>query len=311
MKRLQNKIAESGLTLPITAIYAICVWAIAIFGGSPSFFSWPQMACYVAASYMMVELNNSNALLRVRSRMVATMFIFLSCMYISGFQSLLGSISLIGFIMTIILLFNTYQDNLATGKTFYAFLFLSLCSLIYLEYLYYIPLFWVLMASRLQSFGWRTLAASIIGLITPYWFASLWLILRWDFTPMTDHLSEFGHFIFPIDYSSLSVEQLTIYIFLVIISGVGIIHFWQYSYEDKIRIRQLFGFFTAVNIATLLFIALQPHLYDHMIRPAIVCASPIVAHFFTMTSHRFTNIAFIVFLVTCTLITITNLWMHF
>lgn len=299
------------MTLPITAVYAICMWAIAIIGGSPSFFSWPQMACYVAASYMMVELNNSNALLRIRSRMVATTFIFLSCMYVSGFQSLLGGITLIGFIMTIILLFNTYQDNQATGKTFYAFLFLSLCSLVYLEYLYFIPLFWVLMVSRLQSLGWRTLAASIIGIITPYWFASLWFIFQWDFTPLVDHLSGLGHFVFPINYSSLSLEQIFIYLFLVIISGAGIIHFWQYSYEDKIRIRQLFGFFTAVNIATLIFIAFQPHQYDHLIRPAIVCTSPIVAHFFTLTSHRFTNIAFIVFLVTCIITTITNLWMLF
>ena len=46
------------MTLPVAAVYAIGIWAIAMFGGSPSFFAWPQMACYVAASYMMVELNN-------------------------------------------------------------------------------------------------------------------------------------------------------------------------------------------------------------------------------------------------------------
>lgn len=110
------------MTLPVAAVYAIGIWAIAMFGGSPSFFAWPQMACYVAASYMMVELNNSNALLRVRSRMVGATFIVLSCMYISGFQSLIGDLGLVGIIASFLILFSTYQDQQAAGKTYYAFL---------------------------------------------------------------------------------------------------------------------------------------------------------------------------------------------
>lgn len=280
-------------------------------GGSPSFFAWPQMACYVAASYMMVELNNSNALLRVRSRMVGSTFIILSCMYVSGVQSLLGDLGLVGIIATLLLLFTTYQDQQAVGKTFYAFLALGCSSLLYAEYLYYVPLFWILMITRLNSFSWRTLAASILGIITPYWFVSLWLFYTWDFTPLTDHLSDLFSFVLPANYLAATLEQLLVYIFLAVVSLTGIIHFWKYSYEDKIHVRQLFGFLITVNLLTLLFIALQPQQFDAFIRIVIICASTILAHFLTLTHSRITNISFFIILSTCIIITFINLWMHF
>ena len=298
------------MTLPIAAVYAIGIWAIAMFGGSPSIFAWPQMACYATASYMMVELNNSNALIRVRSRMVGTTFIVLSCMFISGFQSLIGALGLVGIIATILIIFSTYQDRQAAGKTYYAFLALGWSSLLYAQYLYYVPLLWILMISRINSLSWRTLVASILGIITPYWFVSLWFFYTWDFTPLTDHLSDLNAFAFPANYLAVTLEQLLVFVFLTVVSITGIIHFWQYSYEDKIHVRQLFGFFIAINLLTLLFIALQPQQFDAFIRIVIICASPIVAHFLTLTHSRITNIAFFVILSTCIIITFINLGMH-
>ena len=210
-----------------------------------------------------------------------------------------------------LILFSTYQDQQAAGKTYYAFLALGCSSLLYAEYLYYVPLLWVLMISRLNSLSWRTLVASILGIITPYWFVSLWLFYIWDFTPLTDHLSDLNSFVLPANYLAVTLEQLLVYIFLAVVSITGIIHFWQYSYEDKIHIRQLFGFFIAVNLLTLLFIALQPQQFNAFIRIVIICASPIVAHFMTLTHSRITNIAFFVILSTCIIITFINLWMHF
>lgn len=318
MKRLQNRIAESYLTLPIAAVYSVAIWLIAFLHNtskavqSPTLaIHWPEMACFVISVYVIVELNNSNMLLRVRSRMVASTFIFLSCMLVSGFQSLLVGISQICFITTILLLFHTYQNRSSAGQTYYAFLCLGLSSLIYAEYLYYIPLLWVLMTTRLQSLSPRTLAASVFGILTPYWLASIWLFYLDDFTPMTEHLADFGNFVFPADYQAVSIEQWLIYAFLTVTSIAGIIHFWMYSYEDKIRIRQLYGFLIAMSLATLIYIALQPHQYHIFIRMAIVCCSPIIAHFLTLTSTRLTNILFFVIIGACICITAINLWMYF
>ena len=318
MKRLQNRIAESYLTLPIAVVYCCVVWLIAILHNTTAAvhsetlaIHWPEIVCFAVSVYIIVELNNSNILIRVRSRMVASTFIFLSCMLVSGFQSLQAGICQICIITMLQLLFHTYQNNSLPGLTYYAFLCLGGCSLIYVEYLYYIPLLWILMASRLQSLSLRTLLASVFGILTPYWLISIWLFYQNDFTPLAEHLKDFGTFTFPADYLSLSLDQWLVFAFLTVTSIAGIIHFWMYSYEDKIRIRQLYGFLTTMTLITLLFIALQPQFYHLFIRVAIVCSSVLIAHLLTLTSTRFTNIMFFVIIGICICITAVNLWMYF
>ena len=296
------------MILPLAAVYALVVWIIA---GLVAHSWWPQLACMAASCYLLIEVSNGNALIRIRSRMVTTTFIFLSTMFVSGFASLSGSIVQLCFITAILLLFNTYQDNQAVGRVFYAFLCLGLSSLFYVHILFLVPVVWILMATQLQSFSGRTLAASIIGLLTPYWFVSLWFIYQQDFSLMVQHfeaLADVGPGIF-LNYSAVTMEQVLVYVFLLTLSVAGIIHFWNYSFEDKIRIRLLYGFFTAMILLTLVYIALLPTYYDPMIRIALVCGSPIVAHFLTLTSTRITNIAFFVILAVCVAITVVNLWM--
>jgi hypothetical protein len=167
------------------------------------------------------------------------------------------------------------------------------------------------MYTQLQSLNWRTLSASLFGIILPYWCVSLWLIFLQDYSPMTDHLSELIDFQHLFDYSSVTTEQVLVYLFLLSLTIAGITHFWYYSYEDKIRIRQLFGFFTFIVLIALAGIALIPLHFNWLISIAIICASPIVAHFLTLTSSRASNIAFFVIISLCLLITAINLWMHF
>ena len=77
MKRLQNTVSESRMALPCTAAYAICIWLLAgLLQGN----WWIQFAIFAVCTYLMVELNNANALLRIYSRMVSCTFVVLSCL---------------------------------------------------------------------------------------------------------------------------------------------------------------------------------------------------------------------------------------
>jgi len=75
MKRVQNVISESRLTLPVVATYGMGTWAAA---GLFHEQWWIQLACFAISTYLMIELNNSNALIRIYSRMVSCSFIILS-----------------------------------------------------------------------------------------------------------------------------------------------------------------------------------------------------------------------------------------
>ena len=292
MKRLQNHIAESGFLLPIMSVVGLAVWMLA---GLLTHNWWPQLACFVLSVYLMVELSNGNALLRVRSRMVSATFIALSCATCFMFASLTGALVQLFAISSLLLLFTTYQSPMSLGRIFYAFVLIGLASMLFVHILFFIPLLWLLMATQLQSLSWRSFMASLIGLVTPYWFYSLWFIYQRDFTPLADHFCALTDFT-PLShaYAALTLPHWLAYALTLVLTVAGIIEFWRDSIDEKIRIRLLYTFFGWLSLACLLFVALQPQHYDPLMRLAVVTCSPIIAHMLTITSSKLSNIMFFV-----------------
>jgi len=245
--------------------------------------------------------------------MVSSTFIMLSCTACFLFPQLTGGIVQLCFVIALLMLFLTYQDQQAAGYSYYAFLFVSLSSLAYVHTLVYVPLLWLLMATQLQSLSWRTWLSSFLGVLTPYWFVLLWLLTPFshpeergiDLSMLATHFSAWGHFEWSLQ--SFDLSRIIVLVFTIVLSGIAILHFWQRSFEDKIRIRLLYGFFTTMTIFTLALIFLQPHHYDVLMRIAFVCASPLIAHLLTFTSSRLSNILFFVTLALTMGIIVFNL----
>ena len=165
-----------------------------------------------------------------------------------------------------------------------------------------IPLF-----SRFSSFG---LNNSLVGLILPYWCVSAWLLWKeeGDFSYFVDHFIPLWHFQFPVDYTSTHPIHIAILVFLVILTLTGVIHFIRTSYNDKIRIRQIYYSFMFINFVTLVFMILQPQTEDIMLRTMIITTSPLIGHFVSLTHTRITNIAFFVILAVSLVLTILSIW---
>ena len=306
MKRLQNKIAESSLTLPVVVAVGALVWGLSIlFRGV----AVHQLVLFAVSCYFMVELSNSNALLRVRSRMITTTFIALSCAASPLFASFTGTFVQLCFIIAILILFQTYQRPDCVGRIYYSFLFFGLASLTFVQTLFFVPLLWLLMATQLQSISVKGLSASLLGLATPYWIESAWCILDRDFTPMTDHFAELLQLAVPFEGMTINVGQTAVFALIVLLSITGIVHFWLHSFEDKIRIRLLYGFFTSMLLFCTLLLCLQPQHYKVLMPLLTVFASPVIAHFLTFTQSRLTNIVFIVVSVLTLALIVLNLWM--
>jgi hypothetical protein len=177
------------------------------------------------------------------------------------------------------------------------------------QILYFLPFLWLLMAFNLLSLSWRTWIASLLGLMLPYWFLCPYCIYTESFTLQANHFAALTDVELLTGYEQLTVSQVLVYVLIVVLSTIGSLHFWRYSYEDKIRIRQLYSYFMTLNTLSLTMLALSPQHYDILIRIAIVNTSPIIAHFLTITHSRITNIAFFVITGIVVLITAFNLWM--
>lgn len=293
------------MTLPAVAVYGIAVWLAA---GLPQGHWWIQFASFALSTYLMVELNNSNALIRIYSRMVSCTYIVLSAAACFMFDSVSESIAGTFVIAASLTLFRCYQNRAATGLTFYTFLFLSLASLFYVHILVLIPVVWVMMTFYVQSMSGRNLMASIIGAATPYWFAAPYFIYTRDLLTPAAHFAALTDVTFPFDYTTLTTGQTAMFALLMTFAITGIVHYLRTSYNDKIRIRMIYNCFILMTLLAAALLVAMPQHYDMLTRIIIINASPLAAHFIALTRTRITNIAFILMVTAAILTTGYNLW---
>lgn len=293
------------MTLPVVIVYGIAIW---LAGGLLKEQWWPQFACFALSTYLMVELNNSNALIRIYSRMVSCTYIVLSSAGCFMFASIDEAVAGTLFIAACLTLFRCYQDRTTTGLTFYTFLFLSLASLFYVQTIILIPVVWVLMIFYVQSMSWRNLLASIIGAVTPYWLIAPYFVYTKDpHTPLA-HFAALADITQPFDYTALTTGQTATFALVMTAAITGIIHYMRTSYNDKIRIRMIYNCFILMTLLSAAALVAQPRHYDMLMRIIIINASPLAAHFIALTRTRLTNIAFIIMVAASIIITGYNLW---
>lgn len=305
-KRRQERFALSRFALPVTAIYgALATLAAGVIEQE----LWLQTTALFAATIMMVFMNNRYSLIRVYSRMVSCSYLVLMTMATFLFPSIHGAIIEVAFIAACMFLFNAYQNPHGAGAVFYAFAMIGISSIFFVQILYYVPILWFILATNILALSTRTIAASIIGLIIPYWFVAGYYASTGNMQAFIDHFSDLAKFGKLFDYSMINNHQAVTFIFIAILGITGTIHFLRNSYNDKIKTRMLYESFIAFEIATIVFTVLQPQHFDFLLRILIISTAALIGHFITLTHTWITNIAFHLIIVITLLITAYNLWM--
>ena len=306
-KRLQNRIAESRYTLPVTVLYSITIW---FFAGLVSQQWWIQFACFAVSASMMMLLNRENILIRIYSRMVSSVYLALSCAAVFFFASLSSAVMQMGAATSLFLLWHSYQDKKAVGWAYYTFLCLGIGSIMQHQVLFYLPIFWIIMKWFTYSLSWRTFCATLMGLLTPYWFCLPYFAIQGEksIELLSSHLNGFANLTAPPDYSLLNITQLVYLGFLVVLMVIGSLHFIINSFRETIRVRQIYYSFILMAAFSLFLIIVRPQCYDMAILVLILTSSPMIAHFFTLTKSRFTNYLFIITLTLIFLFTAYQLW---
>ncbi|RRD01899.1 hypothetical protein [Prevotella sp. OH937_COT-195] len=294
VKRFQNRIAEGRMTLPVMSVIAAAIWLVS---GLVQRQLWLPAACFAITAFLLVELNNANSLIRIYSRTVSSAFMVMMCSSVYLLPSLKGGVIDVCAVSFYILFLHSFQNNDASGRVFYAFFFVGLASVLFVQMLFYVPLLLVMLSTNMTAMGWRTLSASFLGLLLPYWFVAGYYALVGDFTIFTEHFLSIAEFGSVADLSGINAYQFATFAFVVTCSIIGIVHFLRNSNMDKIRTRMIFEMFITMNIATILFIILQPIHFDILIRIAIINTSPLIAHFVSLTHTRLTNILTILLLI--------------
>ncbi len=302
----RKRVATGSFTLPVAAALALFVWLPTVVATS---LSWLSLVVVVVITYLLVELNNRNALLRIRSRMVGTTFLALAAacpFFHSGEVSLLPSFTLAAAYFP---LFATYQSPRSSGEAFQAALLIGVGSLVYPPLLCLNVFVLVALAVPLRALSGRTFMGVLFGSLLPYYFVAaigaMEGCLNEIFIPYLDAFK----FTLP-DYRCLHITEIVSCCFTLLLALIGIVHFLRTAFNDKIRTRMFFDVLIVLEFVLILAVVLQPRRADVLMPLLIVNSSPIIAHHYALGRGRWLDIRFILVLLLLMGIIGCNLFFH-
>lgn len=300
----RNKVATGQFTLPVTMIITLLGWVMPDPG---SVLLWIGAAVTGISAYLIVELNNRNTLLRIRSRMMSSTFLVLMlvCPALHVWQKEMLIVPL--FLLSYFVLFASYQKVRPEGEIFHAFLFQGLASLIFPPMLVVCLGYYISMMFQLRNFTFRTFAAGLLGALLPYWFYAAFSL--WNGTIDTAFVYLYDWFLPRIpDYSVVSRDQWITLGVIGFFSLTAFIHFFRTAYDDKIRTRMLFYVLATQQILIILGIVLLPQCFEEEMRLLIVNSAFFIAHHFALARGRMMDVWFVVSLMLLVAFGTYNIW---
>jgi len=297
--------ATGRFTLPVVILICLLLW------GS-TFQEWNELISLgvtVIIGYVFIETNTTFNLIRTRTSMpvclywlIATALFFLHPFEWTNLVPLV-------FILATYQLFHSYESVSSSPFIFHSFLFIGLGSIAFPQLLYMVPMLWGSMIP-FRAISIKSFLASIIGLMTPYWFIFGYALYFNEMHILLTPLREAAH-LYPIDYSHLTLPEIASWGFITLLLIVSGFHYWQISYMDKTRTRIYHSYLAIAGFWATLLSILQPIHWCEWLSIQLICTAFLCGHLFSLTRNRFSGIFFIVTFVLYILLMSFNLWMQY
>lgn len=304
-RNFKNRIVGSTATLVAAiAISALC-WCLTGIG-VPS--NWVGFGAAVVAMASLRCMVNGNALMRVRTWIVPSVFIVL---YATSWETHRLNASIIGagcYALSQYFLFKSYQDYHAERRVVLAFTLLSAGSLFFPPLLYLSVAYYAALLIQLRAFTLRTLLAGLFGLLIPLelYAAGVFLSGHGELLyTYTDTLTDFKAPSLP-QWSLPQWIDATMMTALFVTAGI---HFFFTSFNDKIRVRMCF--YVIIVQCTLLYatLALQPQLFYSLFPFIALESSPVIGHYLAFSKGRISTACFtLIFVTVMAVIAFNTLW---
>lgn len=298
----RTHVTQSMLTLPIVAAWTTVLWLLPDIGNAER---WLALITTALTAYLLVELNNHNALIRIRSRMVSVSFLLLTaaCPFLHhDFRCFLPALC---YTAALHPLFSAYQSPEATGRVYYAFLLLSLGSLAFPPLLVVAPLCLLSLFIQLRALSLRTFLAALLGIATPYYLGAALGLATGQLDAWTVQLAT--HLIPRTPtYAVWLPARAAVIGFLALLTVLAIAHLLRTAYNDKIRTRMLHYVLALQVVALLLCLLLQPQWCDRLLPVCIASSAPLIAHHLTLARGRRANLWFKLGILAFAVLTLFN-----
>lgn len=301
---LRYNLTTSSATLPMTCLVAGVIWLLP----SPqSRDLWLSFGIGVLTTLLVMEWNNRSALLRIRSRLMSSTFLFLTalCPFLHDLSWDLATAPCL--VLSYILLFRSYQKPRGEGAIFHSFLFLGIGSLLFPPLLCLVPFYWLNMLVQLRSLTARSFMASLFGLVLPYWFYIAYAVWYKRADTVFLYLLDYTNISLP-DYGTVPFNRIVSFGFIVFLLLLSIINYLRTYYADKIKTRMFFYAIIVQSVALTLLTAALPRHFDRLFPLMLVTSAPLIAHYVALARGRLMDFWFIILLL---LATAWGLFNHF
>ena len=307
--RIQYNVASSEFTLPLCVILAAAMWWL-----PQQMFSVRCLLGLILClltTFVVMETNAQQHIIRIRTRMMSCVWLVLAASL--SFMHPLGEpiVAAAFLCVSYLLLFRSYQRHRPQAIVFHAFLMLgigSFCAPVMLAMA--IPYF-LYLAIFLRSLTKRAFWAGILGIIVPYWCYAVWCFVTGNLQSSLDRLTEMAQYEIPTLEAITSmpfVWQVSAAV-IILLSIVSIIHYLRTNYDDKIRVRMILYIYLSQTILLIAFLLLQPAHYQTTMALLVASASPLIAHYFSLTGSWFSTFFFFLSLVLIAGMATLNLWL--
>lgn len=311
----QQRISSSQATLPISGVIALVLWFLLPLQPLPYSFSdadyglWRLLPaflldgftsftlsvfCAVLSIYMMAELNNADVLLRVNSRMLASMLAILLAIVGIGHQFQPTHLIMLVMLLAYFPLFATYQQA-NPFLSYLVYLLLSVASLFFPKLLWLTPIYWLIQA-YFRAFSLRCFFSSWFALLLPYWVYGSIAVLTNNLPDYWTHLQQIVDFHWT-DYTQIPLCDVLLFSFMVLLFVTGTTDFVLFQYKDKTRTRIIYNVLIFHGLSLIVFICLQPQYFWTLHTLLLIDTSILFGHFFALTHTRFSHIYCLVLLV--------------
>lgn len=300
---MKKALTTSTTILPIALVVGSLLWILPEAG---NLLLWGGWFVALLATYVWMETNSRQLLIRERSRMVSTTF-FASLAAVPLLHEFrLASLLPLALLFCYACLFSAYQERRPEGKMFHAFLLLGIAALLLPQVLWLAPLLLFSCSLHLRTLTLGSAWATTIGLLLPLLGYTLWALVKWDFSLLLHFLESTRHALTHIngDYwqSIYTATPATLpaaeWQFLVsagctlLLSALAIIQQVRTSYLDKIRVRMFYYMMALVQGGLTVLLLLFPEERWTWLLLLITNGAPLIAHYMTLTRGWFSAAVF-------------------
>lgn len=281
-KRIQNRICESRLLLPVSVITLVSTW----WWPSPEF-SLQRivgLALCLFVTYVMMEMCNVNVIIRVYTRSSTALFVLLLAAMgmLHHLSPALCGVAVLAMAYALLMRADVV-DNLV-AHLFHTYVLLGVGMLFVPGYIVFAPMFyWYCIVYHRRLTG-RAFWGGFIGLLLPFWVAICICWLCDDWTIAKQWWQQFTDVRMPslAAYTAIPASYIWGWGVVAVLAFAGGYYYLTNSFRDKVRTRMLMYIFITQCAVIGVAVLVQPHWAQNMLLPMVFSAMPPVAHYFTL-----------------------------